>query len=406
MRTRKRKTRKKTVKYQKIVIPLVATIFLCVSIMAIKQIVNNRVYAGQEVNVDQFDFDFTPEKLAQNMEEQEEENQNIEIFEEEIELEYITLYETDETLPKGMIQIKQEGRTGIQKITIKKTYENGEIISEEKISDKIIKAPINKIVVTGSSKYRSNYQIKEGDTLYVASNSLSVRREKDENAEKITTLYQNTAVTLLEKGDKWYKISCGSKEGYALADSLTYINPNVNEEYEEGLSRADLISRLSFEMDVNKPSGLSLEQFKKILTNQERDTNRIFKNNAQYFYYAEKQYKINGVFLASIAIHESNWGTSSIAINKRNLFGYGAKDANPYGGAYEFASYAESIDLVARALVKYYLNPAGTKIYDGEIASGVYYNGSTISDVNKKYASDDNWANSVYQHMKQLYDNL
>ena len=62
--------------------------------------------------------------------------------------------------------------------------------------------------------------------------------------------------------------------------------------------------------------------------------------------------------------------------------------------------------MVARALVKYYLNPAGTKIYDGEIASGVYYNGSTISDVNKKYASDDNWANSVYQHMKQLYDNL
>ena len=213
MRTRKRKTRKKTVKYQKIVIPLVATIFLCVSIMAIKQIVNNRVYAGQEVNVDQFDFDFTPEKLAQNMEEQEEEDQNIEIFEEEIELEYITLYETDETLPKGMIQIKQEGRTGIQKITIKKTYENGEIISEEKISDKIIKAPINKIVVTGSSKYRSNYQIKEGDTLYVASNSLSVRREKDENAEKITTLYQNTAVTLLEKGSKWYKISYGSNEG-------------------------------------------------------------------------------------------------------------------------------------------------------------------------------------------------
>ena len=280
MRTRKRKTRKKTVQYHKIVIPLVATIFFFISIMVIKQIVNNRVYAGQEANVDQFDFDFTPEKLAQNTEEQVEEKQNVEIVEEEIELEYITLYETDETLPKGMIQIKQEGRTGIQKVTIKKTYENGEMISEEKISDKIIKAPINKIVVTGTSQYKSNYQIKEGDTLYVASNSLSVRREKDENAEKITTLYQNTAVTLLEKGSKWYKISYGSNEGYALADSLTYINPNVNEEYEEGLSRADLISSLSFEMDVNKPSGLSLEQFRKILSNQERDINKIFENNA------------------------------------------------------------------------------------------------------------------------------
>ena len=50
MRTRKRKTRKKTVKYQKIVIPLVATIFLCVSIMAIKQIVNNTSSGGVCIN--------------------------------------------------------------------------------------------------------------------------------------------------------------------------------------------------------------------------------------------------------------------------------------------------------------------------------------------------------------------
>ena len=66
----------------------------------------------------------------------------------------------------------------------------------------------------------------------------------------------------------------------------------------------------------------------------------------------------------------------------------------------------EGIDLVARALVKYYLNPKGTVIYNGEIAVGTYYNGNTISSVNKKYASDSNWANKVYNYMEYLYKKI
>ena len=64
-------------------------------------------------------------------------------------------------------------------------------------------------------------------------------------------------------------------------------------------------------MALNKPSGLSLEQFKKIFANEPKDTKNVFKNNAQYFYYAEKQYNVNGVFLAAVAIHESGWGGSN-----------------------------------------------------------------------------------------------
>ena len=159
-------------------------------------------------------------------------------------------------------------------------------------------------------------------------------------------------------------------------------------------------------MALNKPSGLSLEQFKKIFENEPKDTKNVFKNNAQYFYYAEKQYNVNGVFLAAVAIHESGWGGSSIASNKNNLFGYGAYDRNPYESSYQFNDYSEGIDLVARVFVKYYLNPAGTKIYDGNRAAGTYYNGSTLTGVNVRYASDKNWANGVYTWMKYLYKKL
>ena len=158
-------------------------------------------------------------------------------------------------------------------------------------------------------------------------------------------------------------------------------------------------------MALNKPSGLSLEQFKKVLTDK-KDTNKVFINNAEYFYYIEKQYKINGLFVAAVGIHESGWGTSKIANEKHNLFGYGAYDSNPYNGAYQFSNYSECIDLIAREFVKYYLNPKGTAIYGNEKALGTYYNGATLSAINKKYATDKNWANGVYNNMKYLYNKL
>ncbi len=71
-------------------------------------------------------------------------------------------------------------------------------------------------------------------------------------------------------------------------------------------------------MQLNKPSGLSLEEFQKVLKD-DKDVNKIFEQNAQYFYYVEKQYNINGLFVAAIGIHESNWGTSKIAKDKKNL---------------------------------------------------------------------------------------
>ena len=65
-------------------------------------------------------------------------------------------------------------------------------------------------------------------------------------------------------------------------------------------------------------------------------------------------------------------------------------------------SYADGIETVAKALVKYYLNPAGTKIYGGETAEGWYYNGPTVEGVNTRYASDETWHTKVYSYMQML----
>lgn len=165
-------------------------------------------------------------------------------------------------------------------------------------------------------------------------------------------------------------------------------------------------NKIEKNIKLNKKSGLTVDDFKKILSNNENDKYKVFQDNAEYFYYIEQQYNINGVFVAAIGIHESAWGTSKLAQNKKNLFGYGAYDRNAYSSAYKYDEYSASIDMIARVLTKHYLNPKGTKIYDGETATGRFYYGSTIKAVNTKYATDKNWENAVYSWMNYLYNNL
>ena len=327
---------------------------------------------------------------------------------EEVELEYITKYKNNPNLPKNTIQVIQEGRMGKQEITTKKNYENNELISEEQVSIKITKAAIDKIVEVGTGNYINSYKTKIGDSLYVTSDRLSVMSDANEQAQKVATLKEGEKLKLLDIQNDWYKISSGNVIGYVKSEATTNINNETEEKTIKSTTeknKSTLIAGLNFEMKLNKPSGLSLEQFKKVLSDP-KDTNKIFQNNAQYFYYIEKQYNINGIFIASIGIHESAWGTSKIAKDKNNLFGYGAYDSNPYNGAYSFSSYSESIDLLARVLVKYYINPKGTSIYDGQKAVGTYYNGATLKGVNTRYATDKQWANKVYIHMKYLYNKL
>lgn len=318
-------------------------------------------------------------------------------------LEFLTKYKTNKDLPKGTIQVIQEGREGIQQISKKKIYKDGELVGEEQVGAKVIKASVDKIVEIGGANYSSNYKVKTGESVYVTSDRATVMLEPNSSSQKMATLNRNDELKVLEITDDWYRVS----NGWIKKESTTYVDPNAKnvETSSGGKSKQQLVSTLSFNMSLNKPSGLTLEQFKKVLTD-DKDKNKIFENNAEYFYYVEKQYNINGVFIAAIGIHESAWGTSKIARDKTNLFGYGAYDSNPYNGAYTFSSFSESIDLMARVLTKYYLNPAGTKIYNDETAKGTYYNGPTFSGVNTKYATDKNWANAVYNHMKYLYEKI
>lgn len=342
--------------------------------------------------------------IAKNLNESGKEELETEV----VELEYETEYQNNDKLPKGMVKVLQQGQDGKQELIIKKEYKGDEEISNEQIGRKILTPCVNKIVEVGTAAYYDKRKIKSGDTVYSTPYTLALREENKKEAEVIITIKQDSKLKIIKKSNSWYYVQYGSYYGWVEEDCVTYINKNTNNYNNNNTkhSKAELLSKLNKNMNLMQPSGLTLEQFKKVLSNDSQDKNKVFEENAEYFYYIEQQYGINGVFVAAIGIHESAWGTSKIATNKKNLFGYGAYDMSAYSSAYSYNGYAAGIDMIARVLVKHYLNPAGTSIYNGEVATGRYYCGRTLSAVNKKYASDKNWNNSVYKWMQYLYNKL
>lgn len=106
---------------------------------------------------------------------------------------------------------------------------------------------------------------------------------------------------------------------------------------------------------------------------------------------AERKTGINALFLAAIAIHESDKGTSNIARQKNNLFGWGAYESNPFESAYSFATREVGILYVATRLKELYVDDWGLE---------------TIDEIGRKYASDPGWGIKVFNWVWRLQNEI
>ena len=103
------------------------------------------------------------------------------------------------------------------------------------------------------------------------------------------------------------------------------------------------------------------------------------------FLEAERRYGLNARYFVAHAMLESGFGGSDIARFKRNLFGYGAADRDPYGMAVAYRSHAAGVLAVAARVRARYLSP-----------SGRWWRGfTTLRAVNRYYASDPHWADKI-----------
>lgn len=401
---------------KKVIIISIITIVIIIAIVVIVKLTENKASDINDPNNNQYS-DYKPvrqttvslDSIEKIIADNEKLTKYEEMVESNIDIEFKTQYRKNDSLAKGKIQILQEGQDGTQHSIIKNTYQNNQLIGQEIVTSEIVKPSTDKIVEIGTAENSNTYVPIVGDELEIVSANTGIKADKKLDAQVLTFVSIGDIVKLVLTQDNWYQVQIDGMIGWIEKTSAIYHNPNKNGDGDENMiiySKEQLTQGLGFSMLMNKPSGLSLAQFKKVLTGLSGDKNKVIEDNAEYFYYAETQYNVNGLFLASIAIHESGYGTSDISLKKKNLFGYRAYDRDPGGSASTFATYAEGIDLVARVLAKYYLNPKGTLIYGGEEAEATYYHGSTISAVNVSYASDKNWGNAIYKYIISLYNRL
>ncbi len=99
---------------------------------------------------------------------------------------------------------------------------------------------------------------------------------------------------------------------------------------------------------------------------------------------AEAKYDVNALYLLAHAMHETAFGTSYIAQQFHNLFGWNALDRDPVGFATRFPTYAQSIDFVASQIVDRYLS-----------RDGQFFGGAATLRGMRYYASDPAWGTSI-----------
>lgn len=99
------------------------------------------------------------------------------------------------------------------------------------------------------------------------------------------------------------------------------------------------------------------------------------------FLECEEATGVNAACLAGIAALESGWGTSDLASEKNNLFGWRSND----GDYMWFASKETCIRYVAKSIAENYLDE-----------SGKYYSGGTnVEQIAKYYSESSEWAEQL-----------
>lgn len=132
------------------------------------------------------------------------------------------------------------------------------------------------------------------------------------------------------------------------------------------------------------------------------------------FINAQNTYGVNALMMLSLAINESNYGRSEIAITKNNLFGHAAYDNAPNENASGYQDVAGGINTHASIFLnRGYMNPCDQSdpdtignpntCYTNEASRyrGGYF-GDKGSGMNVKYASDPYWGEKAAQYYRNM----
>ena len=154
--------------------------------------------------------------------------------------------------------------------------------------------------------------------------------------------------------------------------------------YDSKINRSDYY-QLVYDDIAQKYKWTSYGSWSSFPTNQS-----MLYGEGESFITSQEQYGVNAAQTLALAINESGWGRSYMAVREYNIFGHGAFDSAPdeYAASYE----SISAGIMAHAfnyIAKDYANPlTGSHYY------GSHY-GNKLSGNNVSYASDAYWGEKM-----------
>jgi beta-N-acetylglucosaminidase len=214
----------------------------------------------------------------------------------------------------------------------------------------------------------------------------------------------------VEGGNLWhsiYNVNTQTATSYLYGDSGTL--PDGNYKSSDGYTFKSITTGQTYELyqyfDV-------MPLYTKTSYTAEQLNDYIVKNKPVYYgpspletmgealKNVEAKYNVNAMYLLAHAIHESNWGTSKLALEKKNLFGIKAYDGTAYVSAGSFPTYEACLEELAK---EYLLKPGTGYLLDSGIGRA---NGEVIGHkelgMNVRYASDPYWGQKIAGHMLRI----
>jgi hypothetical protein len=234
----------------------------------------------------------------------------------------------------------------------------------------------------------------------VTSPGLFIRPQPSPDNNPLGELKLGAVVEKLGESGKWYfvKVAVDSDDfkgeitGWASSEFLVFATPQISPTTEAGAVVAQPpetsypTEPVTIYSDLKKrPSPVTAALIDSYL----EKGNSPLKGLGTPVMATYQKYGINPSYIISHAIHETGWGKSHICQEKHNLFGWGAIDSDPAGGAGNFASFEICIDMVMGRINELYLNDTGRFFMEKPCLGNKSYG------MNVYYATDPEWGSKI-----------
>ncbi len=232
------------------------------------------------------------------------------------------------------------------------------------------------------------YQMVAGRSHYTVLNGDLYHHVYNQDVKAYSLGYMaGKAPSFLTAGQKYYSwdgITFNNEAGQQVGKAYQYFNylplrttTSYTAEEIDGFIDAMLKDR----EDLYNSNNTKYARYEDVLNKSK------LKGLGSYLKEVEEKYRINALFILSLGFNESDYGMSTIAQTKNNLFGLNAVDSD-LGLAHSFETPAESIDgLVEKTIIEKYTSFDPKKAF---YANGAVFGNKTVG-MNVVYASDPFW---------------